>query len=71
MYDTFGPPTNEVEKKVKAIENKLKEMESTGALGLDAAEMCLVSGMVIPTKFKVPDFEKYKRASDPRTHIRA
>lgn len=71
MYETFGPPTNEVEKKVKAIEEKLKAMESTYTLGLDAAEMCLVLGVVIPTKFKVPNFEKYKGASDPRTHIQA
>lgn len=33
--------------------------------------MCLVLGVVIPAKFKVPDFEKYKGESDPRTHIRA
>ncbi|XP_050908581.1 uncharacterized protein LOC127122258 [Lathyrus oleraceus] len=46
-------------------------MESTDALGLDTAEMCLVPGVVIPSKFKVPDFEKYKGNSDPMTHIRA
>ncbi|XP_050909396.1 uncharacterized protein LOC127123192 [Lathyrus oleraceus] len=46
-------------------------MESTDALGLDAVEMCLVPGVVIPAKFKVPDFEKYKGSNDPRTHIRA
>lgn len=33
--------------------------------------MCLVPGVRIPAKFKVPNFEKYKRASDPRTHIRS
>lgn len=71
QYDAFGPLTDEVEKKVKAIKEKLKSIESTDALGLDAAEMCLVPGVVIPTKFKVPDFEKYKGACDPRTHIRA
>lgn len=71
MYNAFGPPTNEVEKKVKVIEEKLRAMESTETLGLDDAEMCLVLGMVIPAKFKVPDFEKYKGASDPRNHIRA
>lgn len=71
QYDAFGPTTNEVEKKVKAIEEKLKAMESTDTLGLDAVEMCLVPGVVIPTKFKFPNFDKYKRTSDPRTHIRA
>ncbi|XP_050897524.1 uncharacterized protein LOC127104382 [Lathyrus oleraceus] len=71
MYDAFGSPTNEVEKKVKAIEEKLKAMESTDTLGIDIVEMCLVPSVVIPAKFKVPKFEKYKGASDRRTHIRA
>lgn len=46
-------------------------MEITDALGLDTAEMCLVSCVIIPAKFKVLDFEKYKENSDPMTHIRA
>lgn len=46
-------------------------MESTDVLGLGAIEMCLVPGVVILSKFKVPDFEKYKGSSDLRTHIRA
>lgn len=41
-YDAFGPATNEVEKKVRAIEDKLKAMESTDVLGLDVTEICLV-----------------------------
>ena len=59
-----------MEKKVKAIEENLKAMESTDVLGIDAAQMCLVPGVIIPAKFKVPDFEKYKGASDPIIHIR-
>lgn len=50
--------TNEVEKKVKVIKEKLKSMESKDMLVLNAVEMCLVSGVVIPTKFKVLEFEK-------------
>ncbi|XP_050875647.1 uncharacterized protein LOC127079285 [Lathyrus oleraceus] len=69
VYDAFSPPTAEVEKKVRAIEEKLKTMEGSNALGLDVAEMCLVPGVRIPAKFKVPDFEKYKGERDPRTHI--
>ncbi|KAI5444251.1 hypothetical protein KIW84_012756 [Lathyrus oleraceus] len=41
------------------------------ALGLDAAEMCLVPGVVIPSKFKVLYYERYKGNINPRTHIRA
>lgn len=57
-YDSFGPPVNKVEKKVRAIEDKLKAMEGSNAIGLDATEMCLVPGVVIPAKFKVPYLEK-------------
>lgn len=32
LYDAFGPPTTEVEKKVCAIEEKLKAMESSNAI---------------------------------------
>lgn len=71
LYEALGPTTNEVENKVKAIKEKLKEMESVDALGLDAAGMCLVPDMVILSKFKVPDFEKYKGISYARTHISA
>ncbi|XP_050919221.1 uncharacterized protein LOC127136737 [Lathyrus oleraceus] len=66
----FGSATNEVERKVKAIEEKLKAMGNTDVLGLDAEEMCRVHGVIILAKFKVPDFEKYKGNSDPMTHIR-
>ncbi|XP_050919023.1 uncharacterized protein LOC127136518 [Lathyrus oleraceus] len=69
--DAFSSVTNKVERKVKAIEEKLKAMGSTDILGLDAVEMCLVPGVIIPAKFKVPDFEKYKGNSDPRMHFRA
>lgn len=33
--------------------------------------MCLVPGVVIPHKFKVLDFDKYKGVSYPRTYLRA
>lgn len=44
MNEAFGSPANKAEKKVKVVEEKLKVMESTKVLGLDASEMCLVSG---------------------------
>ncbi|XP_050889757.1 uncharacterized protein LOC127095055 [Lathyrus oleraceus] len=69
--NAFGSATNEVERKVKAIEEKLKEMGNTDVLGLDTEKMCLVPGVIILAKFKVLDFEKYKGNSDPRMHIRA
>lgn len=46
-------------------------MKGSNAIGLDAAEICLVLWVRIPAKLKVPAFEKYKGASNPRTHIRS
>ena len=34
------------------------------------AELCLVPDMVIPPKFKVPDFNKYKGATGPKNHLK-
>lgn len=68
MYDNFGPPANEVDKEVITIEEKLKAIEGSNDLGLIDVEICLVPVVVIPAKLKVPDFEKYKGASDPE-HI--
>ncbi|XP_050890901.1 uncharacterized protein LOC127096363 [Lathyrus oleraceus] len=71
VYDAFGPASAEIDRKFCALEEKMKAMEGPSAFRLDAAEMCLVLGVQIPAKFKVPNFEKYKGVSCPRTHIRA
>lgn len=71
VYDAFVPPTDLVEKKVRAIKEKLEAMEGSNVIGLDATEMCLVPSVRIPAKFKVLNFEKYEGASNPRTHIRS
>ena len=39
--------------------------------GLDFEELGLVSGIVIPPKFKVPLFSKYDGVSFPKMHIRS
>lgn len=49
----------------------MKVIEGSSAIGLDTADMCLVPGVKIHAKFKVPDFEKYKGVSYSRTHIRS
>lgn len=71
VYDAFRPSSAEIDRKFRAIEEKMKVTEGSNAFGLDAAEMCLVPGIQIPAKFKVPNFEKYKGVSCPRMHIRA
>ena len=37
---------------------------------VDMAELCLVPDVVIPPKFKVPDFDKYKGTTCPKNHLK-
>ena len=46
-------------------------MEIQGVTGLDFEELGLVSGVVIPQKFKVPTFSKYDGVSCPKLHLRS
>ena len=39
--------------------------------GLEFKELGLVSGIVIPPKFKAPVFYKYEGVSCPKTHLRS
>lgn len=68
VLDTFGLPIFEVEKKFCFLEERMK---GHNTFSLDAADICLVPGIKIPVKFKVPDFVMYKGISCPRTHIRS
>lgn len=38
------------------LEERLRAIEGHDSYGLKAFDMCLVSDVVIPPKFKVPDF---------------
>jgi hypothetical protein len=70
--DGRPPPTGENEEakgKILALEERVKAMEGGSEFGLDALDMCLVSNVVIPPKFKVPDFDKYKGLTCPRNHL--
>ena len=33
-------------------------------------ELCLVPDVIIPPKFKVPDFDKYKETTCPKNHLK-
>jgi hypothetical protein len=67
-FDMSIPQLEEAKLKFKAIEDRLKTMEG-GSDSLDFSDMCLVPDLVIPSKFKVPEFEKYKGLSCPRNHL--
>ncbi|MCI58821.1 hypothetical protein A2U01_0080076, partial [Trifolium medium] len=58
------PQLEEAQQKFKAIEDHLSMMEGSND-PIDLANMCLVPNVVLPPKFKVPDFEKYKGLSCP------
>ncbi|XP_050896856.1 uncharacterized protein LOC127103653 [Lathyrus oleraceus] len=44
-------------------------IEGFSAHGFDSRELCLVSNVVLPHKFKVPDLAKYRGLSYPRSYI--
>ncbi|XP_050877383.1 uncharacterized protein LOC127081144 [Lathyrus oleraceus] len=71
IYDAFGPSPADFERRFHMMEDEIKAIEGPDTFGLDAANMCLVQGVKIPPKFKVPNFEKYQGITFPKTHIRA
>ncbi|KAE8665814.1 hypothetical protein F3Y22_tig00112528pilonHSYRG00063 [Hibiscus syriacus] len=56
--------------RLENIEEVIKSIETVESFyGFDAKELSLVPGLVIPPKFKVPDFEKYNGTTCPSYHI--
>ncbi|WJX20399.1 hypothetical protein P8452_09959 [Trifolium repens] len=66
--DFAFPQLEEAKMKFKAIEDRLKTIEGDSD-SLDFADMCLVPDLVLPPKFKVPEFEKYMGLSCPKNHL--
>ena len=62
------PPTDD---KYKQLEDRLNAMEIQRVPGLDFEELGLISGVVIPQKFKVPTFAKYNGVSCQKLHLRS
>ncbi|XP_050909121.1 uncharacterized protein LOC127122889 [Lathyrus oleraceus] len=54
---------------VENVEKRLREMEGDQVFGVGAREMCLVYGLVIPAKFKTPNFDRYEGATCPKSHV--
>lgn len=71
VYEPFGPPQNELERKLKMMDERVRAIEGPNTFGLEAADMCLVPGFKIPAKFKVPAFKKYQGNTCPKTHVRS
>jgi len=60
-----GPPSAaEGKEKLDLIEERLRVVEGFGDYPfVDMTDLCLVSDVVIPSKFKVPNFDRYKRTT--------
>ena len=53
------------------IEERLRAIVGFGDYPFaDMVELCLVRDVVIPSKFKVPDFNKYKGTTCPKNHLK-
>ncbi|XP_016675150.1 uncharacterized protein [Gossypium hirsutum] len=62
--------SKELEDQCKWLEEKFRVMESADYhSGIDAKDLSLVPDLVLPPKFKTPDFEKYNGTSCPEAHI--
>ena len=57
--------------KLDDIEERLRVIVGGGNYAFaDMAELCLVPDVVIPPKFKVSDFNKYKGTTCPKNHLK-
>ena len=62
--------SNDAQRKLELIEERLKAMEGSDVYGLvDAYKMSLVPDLVLSPKFKVPTFDKYYGTKCPSTHL--
>jgi len=56
--------------KLDVLEERLRMIEGANAYEFgNATGLCLVPDVVIPPKFKVPEFEKYKGTTCPKSHL--
>ncbi|GAU10257.1 hypothetical protein TSUD_418800 [Trifolium subterraneum] len=55
--------------KYDEIQKEMSALRGKDLFGQDAHELCLVPDVVVPHKFKVPDFEKYKGSTCPKAHL--
>ena len=58
------------QKMCKDLAEQMKELKGKNSTSMSALEMCLVPDVVIPPKFKVPDFEKYKGLNCLGNHLK-
>jgi hypothetical protein len=60
------------QEKIAALEARIKVIEGVDLYDpVRAVEMCLVPNVVVPKKFRVPEFIKYSGTQCPMTHLRS
>ena len=58
--------------KMATLEARIRVIEGVNLYDpVEAAEMCLVPNVIIPKKFRVPDFIKYTGTQCPVTHLKS
>ncbi|GAU51875.1 hypothetical protein TSUD_416600 [Trifolium subterraneum] len=55
--------------KYDEMQKEMRALRGKDLFGQDAHELCLVPDVVVPHKFKVPNFEKYKGSTCPKAHL--
>ena len=72
FLSTEGPPlAAEERRKLDLLEERLRVVEGFSDYPFaNMTDQCLVPDIVIPPKFKVPDFDRYKGTSCPRNHLK-
>ena len=65
----MGNIEERLDARVDVVQKELKTMCGKEVLGQNMQDLCLVPDVVIPSKFKVPDFEKYKGDTCLEIHL--
>jgi len=58
-----------LEEKFDAVQKELKTIRGKDVFGQSLNDLCLVPNVVMPYKFKIPSFEKYKGDTCPQNHL--
>jgi len=73
MFLSMGgpPPVAEGKGKLDLIKERLRAVVGFSDYPFaNMTDLCLVLGVVIPPKFKVPDFDRYKGTTCPKNHLK-
>jgi hypothetical protein len=60
---------DDLQVKYDEMQREMRALRGKDLFGQDAHELCLVPDVVVPHKFKVPNFEKYKGSTCLKAHL--